>query len=119
MLQRNIVKIDLNPECACLRGGGAVWGEGREREGGKKGEREHVSRFITICEYLYVCSRVCLDAYPRPLPVYFDVNGGDVVLCISHIYRCISWCRRLCVCRHMCHCVLMYISVCFDMDVGM
>ena len=89
MLQRNIVKIDLNPECACLRG----WGHTRRRE--REGGREDMSRFVKMCEYLYVCSKVCLNAYPRPLSVYVGVNDGGMVLCVSHIDKCILWCRRL------------------------
>lgn len=48
MLQRNIVKIDLNPECVCL-GGREMW---NEREGGKvkkvsdRERREGMSKFL-------------------------------------------------------------------------
>lgn len=76
MLQRNIVKIDLNPECAF--GGGRRVRSSEEREQ----ERERasmISRFIQICQY--VCSRVYLDAYPWPLPVYVDVNEVCMILC--------------------------------------
>lgn len=50
---------------------------------------EDMSKFVKICEYLYVCSKVCLNAYPRPEPVYADVKDSSVVLCISHIDKCI------------------------------
>ena len=82
MLQRNIVKTDLNPECACLR----RWGLTGRRKGGRG---EDMSKFVKMCEYLYVCSNVCLNAYPRPEPVYADVKDSSVVLCISHIDKCI------------------------------
>lgn len=112
MLQRNIVKIDLNPECACLRG----WCHTRRRE--REGGREDMSRFVKMCEYLYVCSKVCLNAYPRPLPVYIGVNDGGVVLCVSHIDKCIL-CAGGSRYVGVCHCVMMYISVYFTVGTDM
>lgn len=90
MLQRNIVKIDLNPECSRLRVGGEGVGERRERrkekgdsvEGGKtcQDSYNYVHVYVFVYAHTSVCSRVCLDAYLWPLSVYVQVNEACMTL---------------------------------------
>lgn len=74
MLQRNVVKIDLNPECAIGRRKRETEGKRKEREEGRK------EALPNLCKYLNICRDVSGLAWkPRSVPC----GHGAVVQVIS------------------------------------